>query len=51
MFVIKVSLKNETRRLVFDGSRFPSYSDVQAKVSYLLRLLSRLLCGLVRDGR
>lgn len=33
MFVIKATLKDETRRLVFDGSRFPAYTEVQSKVS------------------
>ena len=33
MFVIKASLKDETRRLCFDGLAFPDYEDVQQKVS------------------
>jgi next-to-BRCA1 protein 1 len=33
MFVIKATLKDETRRVSFDGSRFPAYSEVQQKVS------------------
>lgn len=33
VFIIKATLKDETRRLSFDGSKFPHYSDVQAKVS------------------
>lgn len=33
MFVIKATLKDETRRLVFDRSGFPQYSEVQQKVS------------------
>ena len=33
MFVIKATLKDETRRLVFDGRSFPSYGEVQQKVS------------------
>lgn len=32
MFVIKVTLKDETRRLVFDGRSFPSYGEIQHKV-------------------
>jgi next-to-BRCA1 protein 1 len=33
MFVIKATLKDETRRLAFEGSRFPPYGEVQQKVS------------------
>jgi hypothetical protein len=33
MFVIKATLKDETRRLVFDGKGFPPYGEVQQKVS------------------
>ncbi|ORX38533.1 hypothetical protein BD324DRAFT_577929 [Kockovaella imperatae] len=32
MFVIKATLKDETRRLVFDGSKFPLYWEVQQKL-------------------
>jgi next-to-BRCA1 protein 1 len=32
MFVIKATLKDETRRLAFEGSRFPPYGEVQHKV-------------------
>jgi len=34
MFVIKATLKDETRRLVFDSSKFPGYGDVQQKVGW-----------------
>lgn len=33
MFVIKATLKDETRRLTFDTSHFPRYYEVQQKVS------------------
>ena len=33
VFVIKATLKDETRRLVFDGNDFPSYGSIQHKVS------------------
>jgi next-to-BRCA1 protein 1 len=33
MFVIKATLKDETRRLSFEGHKFPSYGEVQTKVS------------------
>ena len=35
MFVVKATLRDETRRLVFNSSKFPPYSDVQEKVSTL----------------
>ncbi|WVQ74896.1 hypothetical protein IAR50_004503 [Cryptococcus sp. DSM 104548] len=40
MFVIKATLKDETRRLSFDTPRFPGYSDVQAKVRTIFNLPS-----------
>lgn len=33
MFVIKATLKDETRRLTFDTNHFPRYYEVQQKVS------------------
>ena len=32
MFVIKATLRDETRRLVFDGKAFPPYCEIQQKV-------------------
>ena len=32
MFVVRATHKDETRRLSFEGSKFPSYGQVQIKV-------------------
>lgn len=40
VFVIKATLKDETRRLTFDRTTFPLYSDIQAKVSQTRLLLT-----------
>ncbi|ODO06712.1 hypothetical protein I350_04070 [Cryptococcus amylolentus CBS 6273] len=40
MFVIKATLKDETRRLSFHTTRFPRYSDVQEKIRTIFNLPS-----------
>ncbi|WWD19035.1 hypothetical protein CI109_103493 [Kwoniella shandongensis] len=40
MFVIKATLKDETRRLTFESSRFPAYGDVQHKLRTIFNLPS-----------
>lgn len=45
VFVVKATFKDETRRLTFDASTFPHYSDIQTKVS----LITLTLLALVRD--
>ncbi|WVW85664.1 hypothetical protein I302_107702 [Kwoniella bestiolae CBS 10118] len=40
MFVIKATLKDETRRLTFDRSKFPPYSEVQQKLRTIFNLPS-----------
>lgn len=35
MFVIKATLRDETRRISFDVNGFPNYSEIQDKVSCL----------------
>ncbi|WWC90736.1 uncharacterized protein L201_005673 [Kwoniella dendrophila CBS 6074] len=40
MFVIKATLKDETRRLTFDRSKFPPYSEVQQKLRSTFNLPS-----------
>ncbi|WWD02545.1 hypothetical protein V865_000585 [Kwoniella europaea PYCC6329] len=40
MFVIKATLKDETRRLTFDRSKFPPYSEVQQKLRSIFNLPS-----------
>lgn len=39
MFVVKATLKDETRRLSFEGSKFPSYGDVQKQVRMVINVL------------
>lgn len=36
VFVIKATLRETTRRLTFDTTKFPLYSDIQNKVSIFL---------------
>jgi hypothetical protein len=33
MIIIKATLRDETRRLMFDSNGFPEYDDVQQRVS------------------
>ncbi|KAK4689500.1 hypothetical protein P7C73_g583, partial [Tremellales sp. Uapishka_1] len=40
VFVIKATLKDETRRLTFDGRRFPAYEEVQQKLRTIFNLPS-----------
>ncbi|KAK8854817.1 hypothetical protein IAR55_003556 [Kwoniella newhampshirensis] len=40
MFVIKATLKDETRRLTFESSKFPAYGDVQQKLRTIFNLPS-----------
>ncbi|WWC71610.1 uncharacterized protein I206_105568 [Kwoniella pini CBS 10737] len=40
MFVIKATLKDETRRLNFDRSKFPPYTEVQQKIRSIFNLPS-----------
>ncbi|WVR07488.1 hypothetical protein IAU60_004530 [Kwoniella sp. DSM 27419] len=40
MFVIKATLKDETRRLTFDGARFPPFGEVQSKLRSIFNLPS-----------
>ncbi|WRT68363.1 uncharacterized protein IL334_005339 [Kwoniella shivajii] len=40
MFVIKATLKDETRRLTFDRSKFPPYNEVQQKLRNIFNLPS-----------
>ncbi|WWC63260.1 uncharacterized protein I303_105860 [Kwoniella dejecticola CBS 10117] len=40
MFVIKATLKDETRRLTFDRSKFPPYTEVQQKLRSIFNLPS-----------
>lgn len=36
MFIIKATLKDETRRLSFDSTKFPQYAEIQQKVRSLV---------------
>lgn len=45
MFVIKATLKDETRRLSFEGVKFPPYNEVQSKVSISLLVETGLYGG------
>jgi hypothetical protein len=54
MFVIKATLKDETRRLTFEGIQFPSFEHIQNKVSITPLALSRIPgCGMLwyKSGR
>jgi hypothetical protein len=49
MFVIKATLKDETRRLAFEGSRFPPYGEVQHKVGLTIHInIPHRPLGLIR---
>ena len=43
MFVVRATLKDETRRVVFEDRAFPSFGEIQQKVS-MTSLLDPVFC-------
>jgi next to BRCA1 gene 1 protein len=38
-FVVKATFKEETRRILFDGTKFPGYTQIQTRVSHHTAIL------------